>query len=136
MYVLFSRLERSFITAQHEGAQTMEVKKSEDAPKETIKLIPGQSEHDLVQYKAGYAMGPENPNPTNEVESELFAAESVVREREEQFRAMREAAEAERKEREQKFREEERIRKRRVIANYYYFILTLGSIYPTVYAIS
>lgn len=92
----------------------MEVKKSEDAPKETIKLIPGDSEHDLVQYKAGYALGPENPNPTNEVESEIFAAENAVREREERFRDMKEATERARKEREDKFKEEELKRKKMV----------------------
>ena len=95
----------------------MEVKKSENAPKETIKLIPGQSEHDLVQYKAGYAIGPENPNPTNQVESEIFAAENVIREREEKFKEMQEAAERERKERELKFKEEEKERKRKVRSN-------------------
>ena len=98
----------------------MEVKKSEDAPKETIKLIPGHSEHDLVQYKAGYAMGPENPNPTNEVESQILAAETIVREREERFKEMRDTADKERKEREGKFKQEERQRKikvRRILLN-------------------
>ena len=33
-----------------------------------IKLVPGQSEHDSVNYKAGYDIGPSNPNPQNEQE--------------------------------------------------------------------
>ena len=72
------RLEKSFIGAQHEEAQEVTIKRNEKAEPETLKMVPGHSEHELVNYKLGYDVGPSNPNPQNEQEAAIFAAQKKV----------------------------------------------------------
>ena len=69
------KLEKSFVTEQHEGAESVMVQMPGIEKPVEIKLIPGQSEHDLVAYKAGYDVGPSNPFPQNEPEKEDDAEE-------------------------------------------------------------
>ena len=54
----------------------------------------------------GYDIGPANPLPTNEPESEMYEAMKKVDEKEERFEALKKQSEIERKEREAKFRRE------------------------------
>jgi hypothetical protein len=51
------RLEKSFVTAQHEDAETLMVRPSEAEEAKEVRLIPGSSEHDLVKYKVGFETG-------------------------------------------------------------------------------
>ncbi len=96
------RLEKSFVTARHEDADVMKVKKSDAEKAEEIKLIPGHSEHDLVDYKAGYDIGPSNPFPTNEPEAKIFEEQRKAEARTEAFEELKKASEADK----QKFRQE------------------------------
>ena len=66
------KLDKSFVTEQHEGAETVKVKLPGTENPVELKLVPGKSEHDCVAYKAGYHVGPANPFPQNEPEKELF----------------------------------------------------------------
>lgn len=100
------RLERSFVTAQHADAEVIMVKKDENEEAEPMRLVPGGGEHEHVSYKTGYDMGPANPLPTNEPESEMYEAMKKVDEKEEQFEALKKQSGIERKEREAKFRRE------------------------------
>merc|ERR1711935_1280631 len=100
------RLERSFVTAQHADAEVIMVRKDENEEAEPMRLVPGGGEHEHVSYKTGYDMGPANPLPTNEPESEMYEAMKKVDEKEEQFEALKKQSDIERKEREAKFRRE------------------------------
>lgn len=97
------RLDKSFVTAKNDDAQTIQVRKNDEAEPEEIKLVPGQSEHEMVAYKAGYAVGPANPHPENEQEAEIMDAHSKVQERQEEFERMAEQSAQERKAREREF---------------------------------
>ena len=59
------RLEKSFVTAMHEDADVIKVKPKETEEAKELRLVPGESEHDLVDYRIGYDVGPSNPFPTN-----------------------------------------------------------------------
>ena len=107
------RLEKSFVTTQHEDAPTMTIQRSKEAGMEMVKLVPGQSEHDLVEYKAGYDIGPSNPNPQNEIESKIFEEHKKVEKRQEDFEEMKRRSEQERAEREERFQQQEKERKKR-----------------------
>ncbi len=108
------RLEKSFITAQHDDAQTIMVRRSDDAPVEEIKLIPGRSEHEMVEYKAGYDVGPSNPHPETEPEAKILEEQKKVEASEEAFEEMKRRSEAERKERETIFKKREEEKRRRL----------------------
>jgi hypothetical protein len=98
------RLDKSFITAQHEGAEEITIRRDDEAEPETIRLIPGASEHDNVHYKVGYDMQPSNPHPQNKPEEEQFAERQKLEAREEAFQEMKESTEKERTEREERFK--------------------------------
>ncbi|XP_059091219.1 uncharacterized protein LOC131886822 [Tigriopus californicus] len=66
------RLDKTFVPPRHEDADTLLIQRQPDGPAECIRLIPGQSEHEMVEYKAGYDVGPSNPFPQNEAEQKLF----------------------------------------------------------------
>ena len=100
------RLEKSFVTAMHEDADVIKVKPKETEEAKELRLVPGESEHDLVDYRIGYDVGPSNPFPTNEPEKVIYEAQKKVEAKIDAFEAMKEQSEQERKERELKFRQE------------------------------
>ncbi len=106
------RLDKCFVTAQHDDAPTVRLQRKEGEDAEDVKLVPGQSEHDMVQYKAGYDVGPSNPNPQNETESAILEAQRKVEARQEAFEEMKRQSEVERAEREARFRLREEERRR------------------------
>ncbi len=108
------KLEKSFVTAQHSDAPTMMVRKDETAEPEEVKLVPGQSEHEMVEYKAGYDMGPTNPYPQNDTEAAIYKEQKAVEQRQEEFEEMKRQSEAEKAERELLFRQKEEDRERRL----------------------
>ena len=98
------KLEKSFVTEQHEGAETVKVQLPGTEEPVELKLIPGQSEHDLVAYKAGYHVGPSNPFPQNEPEKEIFEQQKKVDELNQGFEELKKTSEEERKRREEQFK--------------------------------
>ena len=101
------KLDKSFITAQHEDAEVLTVQKDpEREAVETIKLIPGESEHDLVDYKAGYDVGPANPFPQNEPEKVIFEAQKAVDAKQEAFERLKVQVEAERQQKQQELQDQ------------------------------
>ena len=72
-----------------------------------MKLVPGQSEHEMVQYKAGYAMGPSNPHPENEAEAEILKDQRKVEETVEAFEELKRQSELEKKERQEMFKKKQ-----------------------------
>jgi hypothetical protein len=72
-----------------------------------IRLVPGRSEHDLVDYKLGYEVGPANPFPTNEPEQVFFEERQKVEAVNEAFEELKRKSEEERKARMEKFRREQ-----------------------------
>ena len=98
------KLDKSFVTEQHEGAETVKVQVPGTENPVEIKLVPGQSEHDLVAYKAGYAVGPSNPLPQNEPEKELFEQQKKVDAVNQGFENLKKQSEEERKQREEQFK--------------------------------
>ena len=100
------RLEKSFVTAMHEDADVIKVKPKESEEAKELRLVPGESEHDLVDYRIGYDVGPSNPFPTNEPEKVIYEAQKKADAKIDAFEAMKEQSEQERKERELKFRQE------------------------------
>ena len=102
------RLDKSFQKAQHADAETLKVNlgtEDEDKIKE-IRLIPGESEHDQVSYKAGYDIGPANPFPQNQPEKEIFEAQRKVDEKAEAFEELKQQVAEERQQIEDKLRAE------------------------------
>ncbi|CAB4053989.1 PRPF39 [Lepeophtheirus salmonis] len=98
------RLEKSFISPSHEDADYIEVPGADREKNKTkILLIPGCSEHELVDYKAGYDIGPENPFPTNEPEVRIFEERKAVEKSQEAFQKLKEQSEAEKKARNDAF---------------------------------
>ena len=55
-------------------------------------------EHDQVNYKAGYEMGPANPLPQNKAEQEIFNAQKAVDQKVEAFEELKAQVEREKKE--------------------------------------
>ena len=100
------RLEKSFVTEQHEGAETVKVQIPGEENPIDLKLIPGQSEHEKVAYKAGYDVGPSNPFPQNQPEKDLFEEKRKVDAVNENFKELKKQSEDERMKREQQFRKE------------------------------
>ena len=98
------KLDKSFVTEQHEGAETVKIQVAGKENPVEIKLVPGQSEHDLVAYKAGYAVGPSNPLPQNEPEKEIFEQKQKVDAVKQGFEDMKKKSEEERKQREEQFK--------------------------------
>jgi tetratricopeptide (TPR) repeat protein len=82
------------------------------SPAEEVKCIPGASEHDLVEYKAGYDVGPSNPFPQTEPEAQILAAQKEVQMRLEAFDELKKTSEEERKKREKLFKEQLDLQKR------------------------
>ena len=98
------KLEKSFVTEQHEGAETVKVQMPGIEEPVEIKLVPGQSEHDLVAYKAGYHVGPSNPFPQNEPEKEIFEQQKKVDAVNAGFEDLKKQSADERKQREDQFK--------------------------------
>ena len=63
---------------------------------------PFQGEHDQVNYKAGYDIGPANPFPQNKPEAEIFEAQKVVDAKVEAFEELKAESERRKKEVEEK----------------------------------
>ena len=99
------KLDKSFVTEQHEGAETVKIQVPGTEDPVEIKLVPGQSEHDLVAYKAGYDVGPSNPFPQNEPEKELFEQQLKVDAVKQGFENLKKQSEEERKQREEQFKQ-------------------------------
>ena len=89
------RLDKSFVPPRHEDAGELVIQR--DDKTEVIRLVPGQSEHDLVDYKSGYEMGPANPFPINEQEKTFFDEQQKVEAINDAFEEMKRKSEEERK---------------------------------------
>ena len=100
------RLDKSFVTAQHDDAGEMLINRNDTIGPEVIQLVPGASEHDLVNYKAGYEVGPANPFPTNEPEKLFFEQQRKVEEINERFEEMKKKSEEEKRQRMEKYKRE------------------------------
>merc|ERR1712224_752066 len=104
------RLERCFVTAQHEDAEKMTIKPSENEEAKEIRLVPGDSEHENIKYKLGYDIGPSNPNPTNKEEERIFKEQRAEEAKQDRFEEMKKQSEAEKEELKQKFRRENELK--------------------------
>jgi hypothetical protein len=91
------RLDKSFVPPRNEDAAELVIKRNDETATEVIRLVPGQSEHDLVDYKLGYEVGPANPFPTNEPEKVFFEEQRKVEAINEAFEEMKRKSEEERK---------------------------------------
>ncbi len=100
------RLDKSFVTAQHDDAGEMIINRGDKVGQEVIQFVPGASEHDLVNYKAGYEVGPANPFPTNEPEKLFFEEQRKVEEINERFEELKKKSEEEKRQRMEKFKRE------------------------------
>ena len=99
------RLDKSFVPPRNEDAAELVVKKTDAAEPEVIRLVPGRSEHDLVDYKLGYEVGPANPFPTNEVEKVFFEERQKVEAVNEAFEELKRKSEEEKKARMETFQQ-------------------------------
>lgn len=106
------RLDKTFVPPKHEDADTLLIQRQPHGPVEAIKLIPGQSEHEMVEYKAGYDVGPSNPFPQNQAEQKLFEERQEVERVQAAFAELQKQSLDERQAREAQFKREEVNRQR------------------------